>query len=56
MVELVDVIGDFTQQDGWKTQDDRMTKKGGARLCVPRLRNSRIFCGRKRWSVFERKV
>lgn len=29
----------FTQQDSWKIQDDRMTKKRGARLCVPRLRH-----------------
>ena len=28
---------DLTQQDGWKTQDGRMTKKRGARLCIPGL-------------------
>ena len=28
---------DLTQQDGWKTQDDRMTKKSRARLCIPGL-------------------
>ena len=28
---------DLTQQDGWKTQDGRMTKKCCARLCIPGL-------------------
>ena len=28
---------DLTQQDGAKTQDGRMTKKCGARLCIPGL-------------------
>ena len=28
---------DLTQQDGWKTQDGRMTEKCGARLCIPGL-------------------
>ena len=27
----------ITQQDGWKTRDGRMTKKSGARLCIPNL-------------------
>ena len=26
-----------TQQEGWKTYDDRMTKKCSARLCIPNL-------------------
>ena len=28
---------ELTQQVGWKTQDGRMTKKSGARLCIPHL-------------------
>ena len=28
---------ELTQQNGWKTQDGRMTKKCGARLCIPGL-------------------
>ena len=28
---------ELTQQDGSKTQDGRMTKKCGARLCIPGL-------------------
>ena len=28
---------ELTQQGGWKTQDGRMTKKCGARLCIPGL-------------------
>ena len=28
---------ELTQQDGWKTQDCRLTKKCGARLCIPNL-------------------
>ena len=30
-------IRKLTQQDGWKTQDGRMTKKCRARLCIPNL-------------------
>ena len=28
---------ELTQQDGWKSQDGRMTKKCCARLCIPSL-------------------
>ena len=28
-------IRELTQQDSWRTKDDRMTKKCGARLCMP---------------------
>ena len=31
------ITRELTQQDGWKTQDGRMTKKCGARLCIPNL-------------------
>ena len=31
------VIREVTQQDGWKSQDGRMTTKRGARLCIPNL-------------------
>ena len=27
----------LTQQDGWETRDDRLTKKSRARLCIPGL-------------------
>ena len=30
-------IRELTQQAGWKTQDGRMKKKCGARLCIPNL-------------------
>ena len=31
----IEDIREITQQDGGKTQDGRMTKKCGARLCSP---------------------
>ena len=36
-VPLQTPIRELTHQDGWKTQDGRMTKKYGARLCIPTL-------------------
>ena len=35
-------IRELAQQDGWKIQDGRITKKCRARLCIPNLR--RHFC------------
>ena len=38
---------ELTQQDGWKPQDGRMTKKRGARLCIPNLTRHLIVSIRK---------
>ena len=34
---IIRVTRELAQQDGGKTQDGRMTKKRGARLCIPNL-------------------
>ena len=36
-------IEELKQQDVWKTQDGRMTKKCGARLCIPNLTYATFF-------------
>ena len=39
---IIRVIRELTQQDGYNTQDGRMTKKCDARLCIPKL--TPYFC------------
>ena len=47
---------DLPQQDGWKTQDGRMTKKCHARLCIPGLAHfplwARIVVRTSNWVIF----
>ena len=45
-------IRELTQQDSWKTQDGRMTKTCGARLCIPYIVTRHFFVILSSW-VFQ---